>query len=408
MIKTRYGVSPWIHRLPASRRPTFRRLRGRHEADVAVIGGGLTGCLTTYALAAAGVSTVLLEADRIGAGATGHASGLALVEPQIEFAELHRTLGLRLARRAWRASRRAVQDLAAALRRLNVRCHQTRGDLLEVHLGAELEPSGRRSAAARAAAGFDVRWLAARALAARTNGVGVGAACITGNVAIDPYRACLGVARAAAKRGAAVYHGSEVSRVRTMSHAVELRTSGGSVEAGTVVVATGSLPAAYRSLRRHLAMRERYLVMTESLAAPIRKQFGRRDLFLRDSASPPHYLRWTAEGGVVFSGADQPAPHPRSRERVLVQRTGQLMYELSTFYPAISGLRPAYGWSQPYGATRDGLPFVGPHRHYPRHLFALGVGPDTLGLAQLASRIILRHLRQESTRDDEVFGFARS
>ena len=55
-----------------------------------------------------------------------------------------------------------------------------------------------------------------------------------------------------------------------------------------------------------------------------------------------------------------------------VQRTGQLMYELLTTYPVISGLQPEYGWEVPYGETADGLPYIGPHRNYPRHLFALG------------------------------------
>ena len=41
-------------------------------------------------------------------------------------------------------------------------------------------------------------------------------------------------------------------------------------------------------------------------------------------------------------------------------------------YPAISGLQPEYGWDASYGETADGLMYIGPHRNYPRHLFALG------------------------------------
>jgi glycine/D-amino acid oxidase-like deaminating enzyme len=408
MATIRYGVSPWIHRVPPGRRPTYPRLQGHHEVDVAIVGGGLTGCLTAQALAAAGLSIILLEAQRIGEGATGHASGLALLEPQVDFGDLTRARGLRPARSVWRACRRATQDLAATLRRLNVRCDLMRGDLLEVELGPEIEPGHRRSLETRADAGSDARWLDARALAPRTNGVGLAAARLPGNAAVDPYRACLGLARAGVKRGAAIHERSELVRVRAGSDAVEIGTPGGSVEAQTVVVATGALPQPYRPLRRHLTPAEHYLVITQPLAASVRRQLGRRDVFLRDSASPPHYLRWTPDGRVIFSGADQPAPHPRWRQRVLVQRTGQLMYELSTLYPAISGLQPAYGWRQPYGATRDGLPIVGPHRHYPRHLFAIGGQPTGLGLAQLASRIILRHLRDESTKDDDPFGFSRT
>ena len=59
-----------------------------------------------------------------------------------------------------------------------------------------------------------------------------------------------------------------------------------------------------------------------------------------------------------------------------MQRTGQLMYELLMMHPAISGLQPEYGWEMVYGETADGLMYIGPHRNYPRHLFALGSSDD--------------------------------
>jgi glycine/D-amino acid oxidase-like deaminating enzyme len=91
---------------------------------------------------------------------------------------------------------------------------------------------------------------------------------------------------------------------------------------------------------------------------------------------------------------------------MLVQRTGQLMYELSTFYPDISGLQPAYGWDAPYAVTPHGLPVIGPHRNYPHHLFALGGGSDSVTGAYLASRALLRHHQEDPQAADLAFGFA--
>jgi glycine/D-amino acid oxidase-like deaminating enzyme len=90
-----------------------------------------------------------------------------------------------------------------------------------------------------------------------------------------------------------------------------------------------------------------------------------------------------------------------------VQRTGQLMYELLTIYPAISGLRPAYGWEMSYGETADGLMYIGPHRNYPRHLFALGSAGDSLAGAFLAARILARGTREKLDKADDVFGWTR-
>src|SRR4029453_8352603 len=57
-------------------------------------------------------------------------------------------------------------------------------------------------------------------------------------------------------------------------------------------------------------------------------------------------------------------------------------------YPAIVGLQPEWGWESSYGETADGLPYIGPHRNYPRHLFALGGAGDSLTGAFLAARVL--------------------
>ena len=90
-----------------------------------------------------------------------------------------------------------------------------------------------------------------------------------------------------------------------------------------------------------------------------------------------------------------------------MQRTMQLMYELSVLYPVISGIQPEYAWSGPSVTTADGLPYIGPHRNYPRHLFALGFGGNGLAQGFLASRILLRHYLSGPAKGDELFGFAR-
>jgi glycine/D-amino acid oxidase-like deaminating enzyme len=110
---------------------------------------------------------------------------------------------------------------------------------------------------------------------------------------------------------------------------------------------------------------------------------------------------------MLVAGADQDEPPARLRDAVLRQRTGQLMYELLTMYPAISGLQPEYGWELGFGETADGLMYIGPHRNYPHHLFALGGGGDSVTGAFLAARILVRALRGESQKDDDVFGWTR-
>ena len=134
---------------------------------------------------------------------------------------------------------------------------------------------------------------------------------------------------------------------------------------------------------------------------------GARAAAIADMRTPPHRILFTPDDRILVGGADQAATPERKRGDTLVQRTGQLMYELLTIYPVISGLMPEYGWELPYGETADRLPYIGPHRNFPRHLFALGSGGDSISGAFLAARIVLRQLNGASDRVDGVFGWNR-
>ena len=96
-----------------------------------------------------------------------------------------------------------------------------------------------------------------------------------------------------------------------------------------------------------------------------------------------------------------PAAAP-ARTRAIVQRTGQLMYELSTLYPDISGLQPEFGWAADYARTAERLPYLGPHRNFPYHLFAFGDSSHSVTGAYLASRVLLRQYFEEMDPADEA------
>jgi glycine/D-amino acid oxidase-like deaminating enzyme len=83
------------------------------------------------------------------------------------------------------------------------------------------------------------------------------------------------------------------------------------------------------------------------------------------------------------------------------------MYELSVQYPAISGLPAHWGWPVPVVTTPDGLPWIGPHRNYPFHFFAVAFGWNGDALAWLAARAALRHFTGGSRREDDLLSFAR-
>jgi glycine/D-amino acid oxidase-like deaminating enzyme len=224
---------------------------------------------------------------------------------------------------------------------------------------------------------------------------------------LDPYRASLGLAAAAAARGAVICEQSPVRKVTFTRKYVDVIAEHATIRASTVIVTTGSATLEFPQLRRHFKRRESYLVLTEPMSAATRKQLGNRDTTFRDTRHPHRRVRWMDEDRILVAGATQDETPERTRSAVLVQRTGQLMYELLTMFPVISGLMPEYGWHLVTGETSDGLMYVGPHRNYPHHLFALGGGGDSLTGAFLAARILARAAQGAAGKDDGVWGFTR-
>jgi glycine/D-amino acid oxidase-like deaminating enzyme len=404
---TKYGCSPWVDRFPRARVPSYPRLRGPIDTTVVIVGGGLTGCATAYALAARGVKVVVIDADRLGRGSSGSSSGWISDDPGVSFVDLQKTRGLRAAGHAWRTWRRAALDFAALLRRLDVKCHVEARETITVAIPSPHGALLLRELKARRAAGFDASAVAARVLATEL-ALDAGSGVRTRDGAtVDPYRACLGLAAAAAERGAALFERSPATRIAFGRRGVEVQTEGGRIRADRVIVATGVPTTLFKPLVRHFWFRTAYLAITEPLPAAVRRRLGRRAAVLRDASDPAHLVRWIDDERLLVAGADQETPPAGRRDKAIVQRTGQLMYELSTLYPEISGVAPAYGCGSAYARAADGLPFLGPHRNYPHHLFAFADASHGVTGAYLASRVLLRHHLGCPEPADHVFGFPR-
>jgi len=405
---TRYGRSPWLDGFPRSRVPAYPRHRGALQADAVIVGGGLTGCATAYALAMAGMKTVLLEASQIGRGNTAFSSGWISDDPGVSFANLEKTVGLRRARHAWQSWRRAALDFSALLRRLDVKCHLQSTPTVTVAANAEQLARLRKEQKARLAAGIETPFLTGRVIKAETDLDASGGLRGRDSARLDPYRACVGLAGEARERGVKIFERSPVRRITFTRKHADVFTAGGAIRTRRVVVTIG-MPTAtlFRSLARHFWFRSTYLAMTEPIPARVRQQLGRRESTVRDSAEPPHIVQWVDDDRLMICGADAEAPPVRQRDKVIVQRTGQLMYEMSTLYPVISGIQPAYGWMADYARTDDGLPYIGAHRNFPHHLFAFGDSSRSVTGSYLASRILLRQCSGEMDPADEAFGFHR-
>src|SRR5207248_420410 len=133
---------------------------------------------------------------------------------------------------------------------------------------------------------------------------------------IDPYRACVGLAETAVKRGATVFEKSPVRRVTFNRKIADVHTAGGKIRTRKVIVATGTPTMLFKSLRRHFWFRTTYLALTGRIPAKIRKPLGKRQTVVRDSADPYHVVRWLDDERLMVMGADIETPPDRLKTKI--------------------------------------------------------------------------------------------
>jgi glycine/D-amino acid oxidase-like deaminating enzyme len=377
------------------------------ETSVAIVGGGMTGALVAHAFASAGVATVVLESALVGRGSTAASSALLLQEPDLELTELARRYGLRTSRRIWQLSRDSVRGSIALLKRLRIDCDLNVRDAVYYAIDRGDAARLRRECAFRVRAGFDAEWLEPAAIRRLTGIAAEGAIRTRRNAQFDPYRACLGVMRAATAAGARVFERSRVLQIRMDKDRVRLRTRRGVVTADRVVVATGYATPELRPLAARFRMYRTYVLGTEPLHAARRRRLGFGDVLVWDAKRPYHYARWTPDHRLLLGGGDRLVrTRQRSRPKLAAARQ-ELRAYFEAQLPALARVEMPFAWEGLFAMTPDSLPYIGPHRRYPRHWFALGYGGNGMTFGFLAARLLLERWQGTSARDQALFEFGR-
>ena len=401
-----YDAKFWAER--TTRRRTYEKLRGDHTADAVVIGGGLTGATAAYALAAGGLDVILVEADRIASGSTAASLGVIVPEPDAWFRDVDALSGRGVSRTAWKETHRSASELASTIKKIGIKCDLESAPYLINAQSADETALLRKEQAARRGARVVAAWMTPAAARAETALESSGALKPGVGFTYDPVRAAMGFAAAAEARGARICEKSTVRRTKFSRKDATVILKDATICTRCVFVATGEPGSVFSQLRRHVRRASGYAVVTHPLPAAMRRETGKRETIVSGaSAENRHWLRWLPGDRALFAGAVGPTPPSRQEDRTLVQRTAQLMYELSLRYPAISGLPAEWSWRTEVVTTVDGLPWIGPHRNYPFHFFAVGFGWHGDSLSWLAARAALRYLTDLQKKDDEAFGFVR-
>jgi len=300
-------AAPAVFWLDDPARPEPRPpLSGDGEADLVVVGGGLTGLWTALLAREADPSrdVVLLEGDRIASGASGRNGGFAA-------ASLTHGIGNGIARfpgeieRLEQLGRENLAAIAETVKRREIdAAWEETGELAVATRPHEVAGLAEHAAALRAY-GRDVVELDREQVQAEVAsptylaGVWDRDGCALAN----PARLCWGLAAAAEAAGVRVHEGSAATALERDGAGVAVRTAGGRIRAGRCVLATAAFPPLLPAIRRLVAPVYDYVLVTEPLTAVQRAAIGwRRRQGLADTGNRFHYYRLTADDRILWGG----------------------------------------------------------------------------------------------------------
>jgi gamma-glutamylputrescine oxidase len=293
---------PSYYAATATALPPFAPLNGAHKADVCIVGAGYTGLSAALHLAERGYSVIVLEAHRVGFGASGRNGGQVGPGQRIEQDEIERMVGRDDARKLWQIGLDARDLVQTLMARHGMDCGWKPG-VLHAEWQARNLPHAR-AYAEKLARDYDYPHLEPLGRAALQEIVRApvyqGGVLDHGAGHLHPLRYVLGLARAAAKAGAQICENSLVTEIRPGARA-QVHTATGHVEAAHVLIAAnGYLGGLVPQVAAKVMPINNFIIATEPLP---QGTVLARDVAVADSKFVINYFRLSEDGRLLFGGA---------------------------------------------------------------------------------------------------------
>ena len=338
----------------ANERTGYPALEGEVRADVCVVGAGFTGVATTLSLAERGYSVALVEANRVGWGASGRNGG-QLIHGINGHEKLEKNYGPGIGDLLWELDWRGHDIIHERVEKYGIDCDLKSGfaevALKPRHLGyieEYAENRQRRQWPYR----YEV-WDREQTRNRLGTDAYLGAFVCYRDGHLHPLNLCIGEARAAVGLGARIF---EQSPVADIEHGARPRvnTGSGSVRADAVVLAGN----AYSRLeRKHLAglifPAGSYIIGTEPLSEDIAGEINPLDVAVCDMNEIVDYYRLSADRRLLYGGAcNYSGRDPADIEAYILPR-------MLKVYPQLRGVRIDFQWGGMIGIVPDRIPVVG-------------------------------------------------
>jgi gamma-glutamylputrescine oxidase len=385
-------VDSWYSRTAAPA-PEHPRLRGRDTADVVVLGAGLTGLSAALELAQAGLKVIVLEARRVGWGASGRNGGQVIFGYGCDQSKIAALVGIEDSRRLFDWSLEGVRLVRERIAAHGIDAHWRDG---HAHVAIKPRHIDELTAWQRDLAenyGYGVAWWDRDRLQAELPSPRyVGALYDPRSGHLHPLNYTLGLARAAVAAGVRIFENTEVTMLDRGVRPV-LRSAQGEVQADFVVLAGNALVRGIApELDRRIMPVGTYVGATEPLGEARAHDLIRNGMAVADINWALDYFRLSRDHRLLFGGRASYSTLPPP------DLAGTMTRRMTRVFPQLKGVKFDDVWGGYVDISRNRAPHWG--RLGDNVYFAQGFSGHGVATTGLAGRVIAEAIRGQAGRLD--------
>ncbi|MEM7438008.1 MAG: FAD-binding oxidoreductase [Pseudomonadota bacterium] len=374
----------------------FPPLQGAQNADVCVIGAGFTGLSAALHLAQAGYDVAVIEAHRVGWGASGRNGGQVGSGQRADQRTLESMVGKSDARLLWDISEDAKALVKSLIDTHNIPAAWKPGIAHVTHRAKEVPDYHEEAEFMASNYGYDqiepLDRAATRALVGSDKFEG--GSIDRGGAHIHPLNYAIGLAKAAADAGAHIYEMSEVTGL-TKADPANVSTDKGTVTASHVLLAcNGYLGALEDDVAARVMPINNFIATTEPLSDDAATDLIREDVAVCDAKFVLNYWRRSADNRLVFGGGETYGYRFPNDIRALVKKP------LVEIYPQMADVKLDYAWGGTLAITVNRMPCF--RRVTGNILSASGYSGHGVAMATMGGKLMSDVIRGQAEKFDAM------
>ena len=364
--------------------PDYPALAGDLTADVCVVGGGFSGLNTALELAERGLSVVLLEAHKIGWGASGRNGGQLIRGVGHGLDQFTKVIGKDGVRQMKLMGLEAVEIVRQRIERFQIPCDLTWGYCDLANKPADLAGFAEDAEELRSL-GYrhQTRLLQADEMHSVVGSKRyVGGLIDMGSGHLHPLNLALGEARAAQQLGVQLFEHSAVTRI-DYGPEVKVHSSRGTVRAKTLVLGCNAyLNDLNPELRGKVLPAGSYIIATEPLSPALAQELLPQNMAVCDQRVALDYYRLSADRRLLFGGAC----HYSGRDPKDI--AAYMRPKMLEVFPQLAAVKIDYQWGGMIGIGANRLPQIGRLKDQPNVYYAQAYSGHGLNATHLAGKLL--------------------